>query len=205
MALQHIWVPNGVGLAQQGVGAPLVQGYPVPDAMLAHHGIDPVASVGVGRAECSKSCFYRRNIPLDRRLPHHGLPPWGDMLRTLDRAADGLGAPIAGRANGLRRRPQFAAPQRLLPLKETLEPPLAVTPWSSLTGIGHGDTRQDPDKKVTVIWLELLGDHRLPTFGADRIWNRSRFASHRSGQRVAPILRTPDQLVGRWDVRRCHW
>ncbi|WP_236027888.1 hypothetical protein [Candidatus Methylacidithermus pantelleriae] len=191
---------QGRCLVQQGVGAPLVQGYSVPDAMLGHHRNDPVTNVGVGQGEWSRrSCFFRRKIPFDRRRPHPNVSPSsGDMLRTLERTGDTLGAPIVSRADGLRRRPQLAAPQPLLPRNETVEPPPGRDALEELNGIGHGDTRRDAHKKVTVNRLDLLGDHRLPSFGVDRIQYRSRFPQPSPGQHVAPILRRPNQMIDRW-------
>ncbi len=191
--------PEEVTIAQQDVD-PLMQGYAVRDATLAHHGIEPVASVGAGRVECSRRfCFFRSNIPLDRRCPHHNSSPSSsDTLRTLGGTADGLGPLIARRADGLRRRPQLGAPRPLLRLNETVEAPPGRDGLEQLDDIGHGDTRRNAHKKVNVIRLDLPGDHRLPSFGVDRIHYRSRLVSHRSGQHVTPILRTPDPLVGHW-------
>ncbi len=82
------------------------------------------------------------------------------MLRTLERTGDTLGAPIVGRADGRRRRPQLAAPQPLFPRNETVEPPPDRDALEELNGIGHSDTRRDAHKKVTAIgWIswEITG------------------------------------------------
>ncbi len=84
-------------LAQREVGIP-VQGYPVPDGVLAHTGNEPVASTGVDRTGWSKrSCVLRRIIPLDRRRGHHDSWASGNMLTAFDRAVDDLSAETARR------------------------------------------------------------------------------------------------------------
>ncbi|CAF0697228.1 hypothetical protein MPNT_210015 [Candidatus Methylacidithermus pantelleriae] len=71
-----------------------------------------------------------------------------------------------------------------------------MTPLSSLTASATAMTGRMATKRF--IRLDLLGDHRQATFGADRIYHRSASPSHRSGQHVGPILRTLDPLVGHW-------
>jgi len=103
------------GLPQHRVGA-LVQRHTVPEAVLAHDGHEPIAGVGVSRAQRGQTGrLLGRHIKSDRRRAQHRLSPFGYVLGSLDVAADGLGADISCRADVIGRGPEIPAPQ-LLPM-----------------------------------------------------------------------------------------
>lgn len=90
----------------------------------------------------------------------------------------------------------MAAPQPLLQRREHLEQTASRDTLEHLDGIGYGNGRRDADKQVDVIRLNLLGDHRPAPLHANRVQHCPSFLSNRSGQHIAPILRTPDHMVG---------
>ncbi len=88
----------------------------------------------------------------------------------------------------------------VLYLGETLEPPGCRDALTHLDGIGHGDGNWDADKKMNVIRLDLLGDHRLARVRVDGTLHPSGLPSHRSGsiRRTNPLdTRSAGRPLGR--------
>src|SRR5438876_906933 len=186
------------GLLPQGSVTELMQGDPIPTARGLHERYELIAGIRVRRLQRTQSGgLLRGHLQSNAGGAQHALAPLGDLLSTLDIALDGRGADRACGADVVRRRPQMPAPQPLLECRKALQQVPGAHPLEHLDRIGHRDGRGNADKQVDVIGLDLLGDHRPAAFVTDRLQQRAHFSGDRARQRVTPVFRTPDHMVGR--------